>query len=220
MSLVVWFVLAMSVVGTGYQLFQLVAAAAFFRRARRRDARAKDYRPPVTILKPLKGPGIDLYANLASFCRQDYPRFQIVCGVNDPSDPAIEIVRRIQREFPHCDVVLSVGDRSGANRKVANLVHMMEHAKYDVLALSDADVRVRQAIATDHSNLLRSNGSRSPFFFTTVRSRSCTRSKVVKRAPHASHCRRRRIAAPSSDGRLSFTWLSSWAQKGQRISYR
>jgi hypothetical protein len=39
---------------------------------------------------------------------------------------------------------------------------------------------------------------------------------VVKRAPHPSHCRRRRIAAPSSVGRLSFTWLSSWAQKGQR----
>jgi hypothetical protein len=39
----------------------------------------------------------------------------------------------------------------------------------------------------------------------------------VKRAPHASHWRRRRIAAPSSDDRLSFTWLSSCAQKGQRI---
>jgi ceramide glucosyltransferase len=143
MSLLVGIVLALSVVGTGYQLFQLVAAAAFFRRARRRDARAKDYRPPVTILKPLKGPGIDLYANLASFCRQDYPQFQVICGVNDPSDPAIDVVRRIQRDFPHCDVVLSIGDRPGANRKVANLCHMMEHAKYDVLALSDADVRVR-----------------------------------------------------------------------------
>jgi ceramide glucosyltransferase len=143
MSLLVGIVLALSVVGTGYQLFQLVAAAAFFRRARRRDARAKDYRPPVTILKPLKGPGIDLYANLASFCRQDYPQFQIICGVTDPGDPAIEIVRRIQRDFPHRDVVLSIGDRPGANRKVANLCHMMEHAKYGVLALSDADVRVR-----------------------------------------------------------------------------
>src|SRR5512134_3191186 len=142
MDVVVWLVLGCSVVATGYQLFQLVAAAAFFRRARRRAARAKDYRPPVTILKPLKGPGIDLYANLASFCRQDYPQFQIVCGVIDPGDPAIEVVRRIQRDFPECDVVLSIGDRPGANRKVANLCHMMEHAKYAVLALSDADVRV------------------------------------------------------------------------------
>ena len=143
MSFVVACVLACSVVGTGYQLFQVVAAAAFFRRARRRAARTKDFRPPVTILKPLKGRGIDLYANLASFCRQDYPEFQIVCGVADPNDPAIEIVRKIQRDFPSRDVVLSIGDRPGANRKVASLCHMMERAKYDVLALSDADVRVR-----------------------------------------------------------------------------
>jgi ceramide glucosyltransferase len=143
MAVAVGLVLALSVVATGYQLFQLVACGAFFRRARRRAARAKDYRPPVTILKPLKGRGIDLYANLASFCRQDYPEYQIVCGVADPNDPAVEIVRKIQHDFPHRDVVLSVGDRPGANRKVANLRHMMEHAKHAVLALSDADVRVR-----------------------------------------------------------------------------
>lgn len=143
MALATGLVLALSVVATGYQLFQLVAAAAFFRRARRKAARANDYRPPVTILKPLKGRGIDLYANLASFCRQHYPEFQIVCGVNDPDDPAIEIVERIRREFPECDVALSVGDRPGANRKVASLIHMMELAKHPVLALSDADVRVR-----------------------------------------------------------------------------
>ena len=34
---------------------------------------------------------------------------------------------------------------------------------------------------------------------------------------HASHCLRRRIAAPSSEGRLSLTWLSSCAQKGHRM---
>jgi hypothetical protein len=143
MAIVVGLVLALSVVATGYQLFQLVACRAFFRRARRRAARVKDYRPPVTILKPLKGRGIDLYANLASFCRQDYPEYQIVCGVADPNDPAVDVVRKIQRDFPHRDVVLSIGDRPGVNRKVANLRHMMEHAKHAVLALSDADVRVR-----------------------------------------------------------------------------
>jgi ceramide glucosyltransferase len=143
MALATGLVLALSVVATAYQLFQLVAAAAFFRRARRKAARARAFRPPVTILKPLKGRGIDLYANLASFCRQDYPEFQIVCGVTDPEDAAIEIVERIRRDFPDVDVALSIGDRAGANRKVANLLHMMEVAKHPVLALSDADVRVR-----------------------------------------------------------------------------
>jgi ceramide glucosyltransferase len=143
MGILVWAVLACSVVGTGYQLFQLVAVGAFFRRARHRAARDRDYRPPVTILKPLKGRGIDLYANLASFCRQEYPEFQLVCGVTDPNDPAVEIVERLRRDFPTRDIVLSIGDRPGANRKVANLCHMMAHAKHPVLALSDADIRVR-----------------------------------------------------------------------------
>src|SRR3954451_13605145 len=67
------------------------------------------------------------------------------------------------------------------------------------------------------ASLSRSKGSRFPSFLTTVRSRSWTRSKVVKRAPQASHWRRRRIAAPSSLGRLSLTWLSSCAQNGQRM---
>ena len=76
--------------------------------------------------------------------------------------------------------------------------------------------RLRQAIATERSSLSRSNGSRRFSDLTTVSSRNCTRSKVVKRAPQSSHWRRRRIAEPSSVGRLSFTWLFSWAQKGQR----
>jgi ceramide glucosyltransferase len=143
MSGVAAIALAGTAVSIAYQLFQLIAAATFFRRARRRAARARDYRPPVTILKPLKGSGIDLYANLASFCRQDYPEYQIVCGVSDPDDPAVAIVERIRRDFPARDVVLSIGDRPGANRKVASLCHMIQHAKHPVLALSDADVRVR-----------------------------------------------------------------------------
>jgi ceramide glucosyltransferase len=145
MSVLVAVVLGCAVVATGYQLFQLAAAVRFFHRARREAARrpALTDPPPVTILKPLKGPGIDLYANLASFCRQDYPRYQIVFGVIDPNDPAVAVVRRLRRDFPERDIVLAVGDAPGANRKIANLRHMMSHARHDVLVLSDSDIRVR-----------------------------------------------------------------------------
>ncbi len=140
-------VLACAAIASGYQVAQLVAARLFFRRARRLAAAwpPGDFLPPVTVLKPLKGPGIDLYANLASFCRQRYPRYQIVFGIADPSDPAVEVVRRLQRDFPDRDLVLAVGDGSerGTNRKVANLVQMMRRARHDILALSDADIRVR-----------------------------------------------------------------------------
>ena len=77
------FVLACALVAGGYHLFEWVAAWWFFRRAARaiRPLPPGAAMPPVTVLKPLKGPGIDLYANLASFCRLDYPAYQIVLGV-------------------------------------------------------------------------------------------------------------------------------------------
>jgi ceramide glucosyltransferase len=127
-----------------YQIVQFAAARGFFRRAARENAaRAGGHTPPVTILKPLKGPGLDLYANLASFCRQDYPVYQIVFGVGDPSDPAIDIVQRLRRDFPRRDIALVVGGDPGSNRKVASLVNMQSHARHDVMVLSDADIRVR-----------------------------------------------------------------------------
>jgi ceramide glucosyltransferase len=138
-------VLACAAVATGYQLFQLWAARRFFRRAARLAVASPrgTSLPAVTILKPLKGPGLDLYANLASFCRLDYPTYQIVFGVEDPRDPAVAVVQQLRRDFPGRDLVLSVAHMPGTNRKVANLRHMMRHARHGVLVVSDSDVRVR-----------------------------------------------------------------------------
>ena len=141
MSVVALAVLACATIATGFQVFQVVAAWRFLRRARRFSRGGT--LPPVTVLKPLKGPGVELYENLASFCRQSYPSYQIVFGVEDPHDPAVAVVQRLRREFPDCDIVLAVGVGRGTNRKVANLEHMMPHARHDVLVMSDSDIRVR-----------------------------------------------------------------------------
>lgn len=144
MQVVTALIVALSAVASVYQLLQGWAARRFFHRARQPERAGRgDYCPPVTVLKPLKGPGFDLYANLASFCRQDYPHYQIVFGVTHGADPAIAVVERLRRDFPECDIALSIGAEAGTNRKVANLVHMMHHARHAVLVLSDADVRVR-----------------------------------------------------------------------------
>jgi ceramide glucosyltransferase len=99
--------------------------------------------PAVTVLKPLCGAEHELYECLRSFCDQDYPRLQIVFGVSDPDDPAIGVVFRLMREFPHVDMDMAVDHRQhGSSRKVSNLINMMPFARHELLVLSDSDVRV------------------------------------------------------------------------------
>lgn len=141
MSWFAWLCALLTLFGIGYQLFVLAAAVRFFRYARR-WARLPDWTPPVTVLKPLKGATRELLANLESFCRQDYPAYRIVLGVDSPDDPAIGVVHRLQRAFPERDVVLSIGSGDAVNGKVGTLMQMVEHAGDGVLVLSDADIRV------------------------------------------------------------------------------
>jgi ceramide glucosyltransferase len=111
---------------------------------RRRSAEAVLlYTPPVTILKPLCGTEPETYRCLRSFCDQDYPEFQIVFGVSHDADPAVALVRQLQREFPERSLDLVVDrQRHGSSLKVSNLINMMSRARHDFLVLADSDVRV------------------------------------------------------------------------------
>ena len=132
-------------VATGYQLFSLACAWLFARWQRRELARprADDASlPGVTVLKPLCGAVPETWDNLANTCRLDYPKLQIVFGVAAADDPAIAIVKRLQRDFPDVDVELVVSaDRIGSNAKVSNLHNMLQRAKHDVLVIADGDIR-------------------------------------------------------------------------------
>jgi len=98
-------------------------------------------RPPVSILKPLYGDEPLLEAALASACTQDYPDWQVVFGVQSPSDPAVAVVRRVQARFPDRDLALVIDPSlHGENRKVGNLINMLPAAKHPVLVIADSDV--------------------------------------------------------------------------------
>lgn len=98
---------------------------------------------PVTVLLPICGLHIGLYQNLRSICCQDYPEYQLLFGVQDTDDPAIDIIRRIIREFPDRDIALVVDERiAGTNLKVSNLRNMYPCAKHSILVILDSDMRV------------------------------------------------------------------------------
>lgn len=134
-----------AVVGAGYYLLSLWSAAKYLRDRRRSQATsgAQGHTPPVSILKPLKGVDPEIYECFRSHCRQEYSEFEIVFGVSDPRDPAVETVHRLRQEFPQCAIQLVVcSQRLGANTKVSNLVQMLRVARYDHLIVNDSDIRV------------------------------------------------------------------------------
>jgi len=99
--------------------------------------------PPISILKPLKGTDPEIYESFRSHCLQDYPQYEIIFGVSDPNDDAIESVKALQREFPDRRIQLLVSPKIlGANVKVSNLAQMLAEARYDHLIVNDSDIRV------------------------------------------------------------------------------
>jgi len=128
----------------GFSLFTVHAAGLFWRPdGRRDDAPAADPLTPITVLKPIKGADQGMYENLSSFLSQDHPRFQVVFCLQDPRDPALPILRRLQNEFPRTDLQIVIShNRIGFNPKVNNLSNALPHIKHDLIMISDSDVRV------------------------------------------------------------------------------
>lgn len=136
------FIFAAALVPLAFYLFSAWTSLQFFRGAQP-SADTQDFTPPVSILKPLRGLDRGAYENFASFCRQEYPRYEILFAVSDENDPAVPVVRRLTRDFPHIAIRLIVDpERKGANDKVGKLCRLAEEAKNPLLVITDSDVRV------------------------------------------------------------------------------
>jgi ceramide glucosyltransferase len=132
--------LLLAVAPFAYYLLAIIAADRFF--APRPDS-PSDFTPPVSILKPIHGLDRETYDNYASFCRQDYPQFEIFFCVTDGSDPAIPVIEKIIRDFPDRQIRMFVGsDPVGASDKVSKLCCMAREARHEIVIVSDSDVRV------------------------------------------------------------------------------
>src|SRR6266849_1776569 len=124
-----------------YYVLATLAALRFFGRARARQL--PNYTPPVSVLKTVRGVDFGSYENFESFCRQEYPDYEVLFAVNDDGDPAVPVIRRIIAEFPARKIRLLVGaEHLGANRKVNKLARLAREAQNEVLVLTDGDVRV------------------------------------------------------------------------------
>ena len=134
-------ILLLALVPFAYYFVAILAAIRFFHRERAKAL--PDFKPPISVLKPVRGVDFGTYENFASFCRQNYPSYEILFCVNELSDPAVPVIQKIMAEFPKRRIrIVSGAPQFGANRKVNNLALLAKEAQHEILVQSDADVRV------------------------------------------------------------------------------
>lgn len=128
--------------GMAYHLVCIWSANRFLQN--KESGAAPDKFSGVSILKPLKGTDPGMYEAFRSHCLQNYPDYEIIFGVSDPSDPAIEVIERLKSEFPKRDIRLIVcSEILGTNVKVSNLVQMLREARHELLVVNDSDILVQ-----------------------------------------------------------------------------
>ena len=128
------------IISISYYVFSSYCTISFFNKKTDED---DNYLPPISILKPLNGTEDGMYENFTSYCKQDYPAFQVIFGVRDSNDPAIDVVRKVMNAFPQKDIELVIcNDGIGINPKINNLNNMYKKAKHDIILTNDSDTRV------------------------------------------------------------------------------
>jgi ceramide glucosyltransferase len=129
-----------AILGTVYNVLAAILAPRFNRPSKIGGSSSRS----VTILKPLHGSEPGLFPRLASLCKQRHDgEIQLVCGTQQRTDPANQVVQLMQRLHPAMEIDLVVDDRSrGENPKVANLVNLESKAHHEIVVISDSDIFV------------------------------------------------------------------------------
>jgi len=142
LQLLRWVPAAVTAASTFYCLITTFAAFRFARR-RSKPTPLDTKLPMVSILKPLKGADPNMYEALRSHCLQDYPEYEMLCGITSTDDLAADVVEKLIREFPDKKIrLVSCVKRLGANGKVSSLMQLTQVATAEYLLVNDSDIRV------------------------------------------------------------------------------
>jgi ceramide glucosyltransferase len=134
------FILAIAIIPFIYYLIVIYSSWRFFHEPLPPSSGAP-FTPPVSNLKPVRGLDPDAYENFASFCRQDYPDFELLFCVS-PGDPAAPVLEKLAQDFPHRQIRVIYQDVStGTNDKVNKLDRLVREAKHEIVVINDSDVR-------------------------------------------------------------------------------
>jgi ceramide glucosyltransferase len=137
---VIWAGLAAAVLvccGIAYHLLVIAGALRFSRKNR-----VPEFRPPVSILKPVRGLDAQFYDAIRSHAVQEYPEFELIFGTQDPDDPALLEIERLRNDFPAVSIRVACTANDAPNGKVGSLEILAREARYEVLLVNDGDIVV------------------------------------------------------------------------------
>ena len=131
--------LAVALIPSVYYLIAIFSSWQFFKTPDSPSGAV--FTPPVSNLKPIRGLDRDDYENFASFCRQDYPDYELLFCVGS-DDPAVRILEQLTRDFPQRQIrILVENGNGGANDKVMKLDRLVREAQHDITLINASDVR-------------------------------------------------------------------------------
>src|SRR5258707_11281745 len=128
-------ILGMAAIPLIYYSLAIFSAWQFFRTSHKTLPRA-NYTPPISNLKPIRGLDPDAYENFASFCKQDYPDYELLFCVGEEDDPVVPVLQKLAREFPERRIRVLVGSGgTGSNDKVVKLARLVSEAQHEVVVI-------------------------------------------------------------------------------------
>ncbi len=106
--------------------------------------------PGISVLKPLCGADDGLAENLASFVELPYPgEYEVLLGVRSTADTAYPLACQAVQCWPgRVRLVLQEGE-TGFNPKVNQLVCLAHAARFNLLVVSDSNIRVPKGYLLD-----------------------------------------------------------------------
>ena len=126
-----------------FYLLAIYSAARYFWSSKHTSEKNLDFTPAVSILKPVRGLDPGAYENFASFCRQDYPDYELIFCATDRTDPSVPVIQKLIQDFPDRQIrLLYSAGHTAINDKVAKLRLMEREAQHEYLVINDSDVRV------------------------------------------------------------------------------
>jgi ceramide glucosyltransferase len=136
-----------TVTSTIYCLMVVAAATRFGLRKRReqREARATDFLPPVSVLKPMHGTEPGMERNLETFFEQEYPEFELLFCARQETDAGLQLARKVAGRYPRVKArFVTCGEPTPEfhNAKVFSLQKLDAVAEHELFITSDQDARV------------------------------------------------------------------------------